>query len=113
MPRLPPVMIATCPSSLFMNCSYCFLNATEPIESFLASRKLSGDLESSNTGIDSRKGAKHAKFGKEFCFLNPLRLSAFAGDIPIFGCGVAALGPLRSIPIPNGTSRLSRTVSAS
>jgi hypothetical protein len=26
-------------------------------------RKFSGDLEYSNMGIDSRKGAKHAKFG--------------------------------------------------
>ena len=27
------------------------------------SRKFSGDLENSNWGIDSRQGAKHAKFG--------------------------------------------------
>ena len=30
-----------------------------------ALRKLSGDLEYSNMGIDSRQGAKHAKFGIE------------------------------------------------
>jgi hypothetical protein len=73
-------------------------------------RKLSDDLECSNTGIDSRqacpefnrRGAKYAKFGIErliilqtilFIFSDLCGLGVFAGDIPSFGCGSAALGP--------------------
>ena len=38
---------------------------TTMLESLRGSRKFSGDLEYSNTGIDSRQGAKHAKFRTE------------------------------------------------
>jgi hypothetical protein len=66
-----------------------------------SSCKLSGDLEFSNAGIDSRQGAKYAKFGIEiliilqtilFIFSDLCGLGVFAGDIPSFGCGFAALG---------------------
>jgi len=71
-------------------------------------RKFSGNLECSNTGIDSRQGAKYAKFGIErliilqtilFIFSDLCGLGVFAGDIPSFGCGFAALGSLRPIPL--------------
>jgi len=63
-------------------------------------RKVFGDLECSNTGIDSRHGAKYAKFGIErliilqtilFIFSDLCGLGVFAGDFPSFGCGYAAL----------------------
>jgi hypothetical protein len=40
-------------------------------------------------GLFSRQDAKNAKFGKHFFLCG---LCAFARDIPIFGCGFAALG---------------------
>jgi len=64
-------------------------------------RKLSGDLECLNTGIDSRQGAKYAKFGVErliilqtilFIYSDLCGLGVFAGDIPSFGCGFSASG---------------------
>jgi len=42
-------------------------------------------------GLFSRQDAKNAKFGKHFFLCG---LCAFARDIPIFGCGFAALGSL-------------------
>jgi hypothetical protein len=41
--------------------------------------------------IPPAKAQKNAKFGKLF-YLFSLRLGAFAGDIPSFGYGSAALG---------------------
>jgi hypothetical protein len=41
-------------------------------------------------GLFSRQDAKNAKFGKHLFLCG---LCAFARDIPIFGCGFAALGP--------------------
>jgi len=74
---------------------YCFNS------NFHSSREFSVDLECSNTGIDSRQGAKYAKFGIErliilqtilFIFSDLCGLGVFAGDIPSFGCGFAAIG---------------------
>ena len=57
-------------------------------------RKFSGDLGCSNTGIDSRQGAKYAKFEIEsliilqtipFIFSDLCGLGVIAGDIPSFG----------------------------
>jgi hypothetical protein len=42
-------------------------------------------------GYSSRQGAKKAKFGQIF-FLFLCGLCGFAGDTPIFGCGIAGLG---------------------
>jgi hypothetical protein len=70
------------------------------VERFRGGRKFSVDLECSNTRIDSRQGAKYAKFGTErliilqtilFIFSDLCGLGVFAGDIPSFGCGSAAL----------------------
>ena len=61
-------------------------------------------LSHSNTGDDSRQGAKHAKFGREkiqscqrssVSFSDLCGLCAFARDTPSFGCDSAALGSLR------------------
>jgi len=74
---------------------YCFNS------NFHSSREFSVDLECSNTGIDSRQRAKYAKFGIErliilqtilFIFSDLCGLGVFAGDIPSFGCGFAAIG---------------------
>jgi hypothetical protein len=44
-------------------------------------------------GSFSREGAKTPSSEKNFFSSKPLRLRAFAGDIPRFGCGSGALGP--------------------
>jgi hypothetical protein len=44
-------------------------------------------------GSFSREGAKAPSSEKNFFSSKPLRLRAFAGDIPKFACGFAALGP--------------------
>jgi hypothetical protein len=70
------------------------------IQILRSSRKFCVDLEYSNTGIDSRQGAKYAKFRSErliilqtilFIFSDLCGLGVFAGDIPSFGSGSAAL----------------------
>ena len=66
-------------------------------------RKLSGNLKYSNAGIDSRQGAKHAKFGIDssiilqtilFISSDLCGLRVFAGDIPNFGYAFAALAEI-------------------
>ena len=66
------------------------------VESFPNLRKFSIESGYSNRGIDSRQGAKHAKFGSLilcdlFGFAQDM-LCVFERDIPSFGCGFAALG---------------------
>jgi hypothetical protein len=46
-------------------------------------------LSNRRLGLFSRQDAKNAKFGKHLFLCG---LCAFARDIPIFGCGFAALG---------------------
>jgi hypothetical protein len=48
-------------------------------------------LKALGVGYFSRQGAKSPS--SEIYFLLPLRLGSFAGDIPKFDCGSAALGP--------------------
>jgi hypothetical protein len=49
--------------------------------------------ETSRSRVILPRRRKDAKFREDFFSSKPLRLRAFAGDIPRFGCGFAALGP--------------------
>jgi hypothetical protein len=69
-------------------------------ENFRGRRNVDFEWKYSNKGIDSRQGAKRAKFGGEkgiilkkliTLFSDLCGLGVFARDIPTFGCGSSAL----------------------
>jgi hypothetical protein len=75
--------------SEFFFCVLC----TTISQNLRVTRKFSDIENISDSDIPLAK-AQRRQVRKRIYFLKPLRLSAFARDIPRFGCGVAALGSL-------------------
>ncbi|MGZ9129779.1 MAG: hypothetical protein ACXW4Z_18550 [Candidatus Binatia bacterium] len=65
---------------------------TTTVDNMPGSRRISDDLEYLKKGMTSAK-AQNTPTVLTILFSDLCALSAFAGDIPSFGCGCAAPGP--------------------